>query len=162
MLVWNWKNFIINLSQRRQKSLNLRVWTKENFKPDTIKIFRSIWSFRSQSPRSANNKTDGQLESNEIRACNCLLWLLTQLSHCKIPLVGRAKSLRSLAPAACGLWPTLMDIWHPALTQETQAGAPLIRCQTQNTSHQSSALKLLTNWCACIHVVDVDGGVSLV
>ena len=72
MLVLNWKNFIINQRQRRQKSLNLRVWTKENFKPDTIKMFVPFEVLDLNLLLSANNKTDGQLELNEIRACNCL------------------------------------------------------------------------------------------
>lgn len=60
-------------------------------------------------------------------------WMLTQLSHCKIPLVGRAKSLRS--------WPSCL--WLPRsnsngyLTSCTHPGELVIRCETQNTTHQS-------------------------
>lgn len=123
ILAWNWKNLIINQSQRRQKSLNLRVWTKENFKPDTIKMFVQFSKFEINL-LSANNKTDGQLELNEIRECNCLPGLdvdpIESLQNTfgwpgkipEIPPPGR--------PAACGCGPTLMDIWHPALTRGTR------------------------------------------
>ena len=120
ILVLNWKNLIINQSQRRQKSLNLRVWTKENFKPDTIKMFVPFPKFEINL-LSANNKTDGQLELNEIRECNCLpvgcwpnwviakyLWLAEQNPWDPRLLAGLA---------ACGCGPTLMDIWHPAHTR---------------------------------------------
>ena len=115
----NWNNLIINQSQRRQKSLNLRVWTKENFKLDTFN-FSFHLNFEINL-LSTNNKTDGQLgvKWNHLQRLQLSVgwpnWVIAKY------LWLAEQNRWDLRGAACGCGLTLMDIWHPhtALTRGT-------------------------------------------